>query len=85
MRSSGPGRIRERGAQFLIPEAIRRMVIDHADGLHKRIADRRSHERKTSFLEIFAHGFSFRCLRRDLFEFSPGILDCSIAHKPPDI
>ena len=36
------------------------MVINHPYGLHKGIADRRSHEAKAAFLQVFAHGDGFR-------------------------
>ena len=38
-----------------MPEAARRVIIDHADGLHVRIADRRTDKAKSSAFEVFAH------------------------------
>ena len=41
-------------------EAINRMVVDHADGLHERIADDSADEGEPPALEVFAHGVGFR-------------------------
>ena len=41
-------------------EAIDRMVVDHPDGLHERIADDGADEGEPPSLEVFAHGIGFR-------------------------
>src|SRR6202171_3934570 len=37
------------------PEAIRRMIVHHAHGLHERVADRRPDEAKAPRLQVLAH------------------------------
>ena len=41
-------------------DALDRMVVDHADGLHERIADDGADEGESPSLEVFAHGVRFR-------------------------
>lgn len=41
-------------------EALDRMVVDHADGLHERIADDGADEGESPFFKVFAHGVGFR-------------------------
>src|SRR5260221_346622 len=38
-----------------MPKAVDDMVVNHTDGLHVRIDDRRAHEAKPAALEILAH------------------------------
>src|SRR5450432_2249254 len=42
------------------PEAIRRMIVHHAHGLHERVADRRAHELESPRLQVLAHELASR-------------------------
>src|SRR6185312_5883274 len=45
------------------PEAVYRVIVDHADGLHESIHDGAANEFETTALEVFAHsiGLSRKC------------------------
>ncbi len=49
-----------------MPEALDHMVVHHAHGLHKRVADGRSYKIEASILQRFAHGIRLRSPRRNL-------------------
>ena len=53
------GEVHGRGG---MPEARCRVVVDHADGLHERVADRRADEAEAAPPERLAHGVRFRRL-----------------------
>ncbi len=52
--------------QVRVTVAVLGVVHDHARGLHERVADGRSDERKAGFFQGFAHRFRFRRNRRNL-------------------
>ena len=49
-----------------MPEALHQMIIHHAHGLHKRIADSGSYKIEAALLQIFTHSIRMRSPRRDL-------------------
>src|SRR5438105_2227742 len=55
-------------SHLVVPEAVGGVVVDHADGLHERVADRRSDEPEAAPLEVAAHGLGGRRLGGDLTE-----------------
>ena len=61
------------------------VVVDHADGLHKGVADGGADEFEAAFLEVFAHGVA---LRRGGGRFAvvlPAVDDGPPPDKAPDI
>ena len=48
---------------LFVSEAGYEVVVDHSDGLHEGIANGGSNEFEATFLEFFAHGTRFICLR----------------------
>src|SRR5438445_8949512 len=92
MRSSTSSRINASGSEStsdirtgVAPEAVRQVVVHHPDGLHVRIADRRTDKLEPSTLEGLAH--SVRLLRpwRDLSQGPPPARFRSIARELPDV
>ena len=61
------------------------VVIDHADGLHEGIADRRSDEGEAAPLEILAHGAGNLRLRRHLAHRLEAVLLRLVPDEAPDI
>src|SRR5262249_7118926 len=68
-----------------VAETIGEMVVDHTDGLHKGVADRRAHEAKAAFLQSLAHGVRFRSFCRHSLASGPVGLFWPSPHKLPDI
>lgn len=58
-------------AEFRVTEAINRVVIDHATGLHKGVADGRTDKSEAALLQVFAHRFRFGGLGRDVAQAAP--------------
>src|SRR5450432_1656903 len=58
--NSGPFRSPTSLCATPAPEAIRRMIVHHAHGLHERVADRRSHELEAPRLQVLAHELAAR-------------------------
>ena len=56
-----------------VSEAIRRMVIYHADRLHECVTNRRPNEVESAALQIFAHGIGLLCACRKFPHGLPGI------------
>lgn len=53
-------------ALIRVTKAVNCVIIDHTHRLHKGIADGWPHKSKAPFFKIFAHGFGFRGLRRNI-------------------
>src|SRR5256885_12179330 len=68
-----------------VAEALDHVIIDHADGLHIRVTDRRTDEPKASLSKSPAH--RIRLLRPcgDLSQRRPSVRLRSPADEPPDI
>ena len=61
------------------------MIIHHAHGLHKGIADRRPDKGESSFLQIFAHGIGLGGIRRNFMYIVPCVLHGFTIDETPDI
>jgi len=61
------------------------MVIDHANSLHKGIANCGSNEFESSVFQILAHGIRFSCVHRNLTDIFPFVYNCFVMNKLPDI
>src|SRR5258706_12016888 len=59
---------------FAIAKAVDDVIVHHSDGLHVRIDDLRTDERKPAALQILAHRIGFVGARRDVPYSSPPIL-----------
>src|SRR5919197_320301 len=66
-------------------EAARHVVVDHADGLHERVADGRTDEPEAARLEVLAHGPGLRRLGGDIGERPPAVLDRPTLDEPPQV
>lgn len=55
-----------RRRDFASPEALHRMVVHHANGLHKCVADGRSHKIEPALLQRFTHSIGLRGARWNL-------------------
>src|SRR5947208_15311882 len=67
------------------PEAVDRVVVDEADGLHEGVADRRPDETKATLLQVLAQSARLRRLGRDLADGSPRADDRLAVHEAPEI
>src|SRR6185295_10114031 len=72
-------------AQLTITEAVDRVVVDHPDGLHERIANRRSDEAEAARQEILAQRVGFGGSRGKISQRLAPVLDRPSANEPPDI
>lgn len=72
------------GSEFGVAKTGRHVVIDHSDGLHERVADRRADETKPASFEVFAHRIRFRRSSRYLTEILPAVLSRAVIDKSPD-
>src|SRR6185436_20234438 len=61
------------------------MVVYHADGLHKRIANRGSNEVKPAANQVLAHGVGLRRTRRHFLHGLPSILQRTAIDETPDV
>ena len=76
-----PSRIRERP----VSKAIGRMIVDHADGLHEGIADRRADEGEAPAFQVPTHGIGDRRVAGNIFRGFPAIADGPVLDELPDI
>src|SRR5439155_24612622 len=58
---------------LLVPREGHLLVVHHPDGLHERIADRRSDEPKAALLELLAHRVRLRRARRQVTQGAEGV------------
>ena len=61
------------------------MIVDHANGLHERITDRRAYESEAPFLEVFAQGVRLGGLGRYIAVPGPMVDDGSTADERPHV
>ena len=61
------------------------MIVDHAGGLHQRIADGRADELESALNQVAAHGVGFGCAGWHLSHSSPTILLRLVADKTPEV
>ena len=52
----GEAEVHDCSLHLLVTEAVRRVVVDHADGLHEGVADGGADEAEATLLEVFAEG-----------------------------
>ena len=69
----------------LITEAIARMIIDHADGLHECVTNGRADESETARFQILAQRIRLRRARRNLARGRPLISLRTSAHELPHV
>ena len=72
-------------ALIRMTKAVNRVIIDHTHCLHKGVADGWPDKGKAPFFEIFAHGFGFGSLRRDVTQVLAMVDERSAADKAPDV
>jgi hypothetical protein len=68
-----------------VAEAINKVIIYHAGGLHEGVTYGRADKLKPSLFQIFAHRVGFHGRGRNIFHAFPSIDDGPMAHKLPDI
>jgi len=61
------------------------MIVDHADGLHEGIANRRTNESEPATLEIFTERIGLFRTGRDFLERVPPVDSGPAIHEFPDI
>src|SRR5262249_23336090 len=66
-----------------VTKAVDEVVIDHTDGLHVRVNDRRAYEAEGPALEVLAHGVRLGAVRRDLLRLAPAVLDRATVDEAP--
>src|SRR5262249_22352272 len=66
-----------------VTEAVDGVVVDHADGLHERVTDRRAHEGEPALAERPAEGVRLRGLVRHLLDGAPAVASWPPAHHCP--
>ena len=59
VRGSMPGPFHSALSELAIPEAVDEVIVDHADGLHVCVEDRRANEVEAALPEFFAEGVGF--------------------------
>ena len=67
----------------LIPETVRCMVVDHADGLHECVTDGGATELETALFQVLAHGLAFLCLGRHFCHTRPSVVQHLSAGELP--
>ena len=72
-------------AEGSVAKAIGRMIVDHARGLHERIADGAADKGESSSLEVFAHRVGFSRLGGNVRGCCPMIRDGFLPNEPPDV
>src|SRR5947207_316647 len=70
---------------FAIAEAIRGVVVDHADGLHECVADRRADEFESAPQKVLAQGVGLGRPGGNLFNTFPLVTDWLSADELPEV
>src|SRR5437773_3446935 len=68
-----------------VPEAADQVIVDHARGLHERVADRRADEAEAPPPQLRAHRVRLRRARRHVLHASPAIVNGLTVDEPPDV
>src|SRR5919204_6600773 len=71
--------------QLVVTEAVGRVIVHETDGLHERIADRRTDEAESAPDKILAQGVGFRRPRRYLTQRLPVVHLRRTADELPDV
>ena len=74
-----------RSAKCSVSKAIGRMIVDHARGLHERVANNRADEFESPTFQILAYGVGDRRVTGEVVRRLPAILDRSAVDESPDI
>src|SRR5690348_7437908 len=69
--------------QLFMPKTPHEMIVDHAGRLHERITDRRAHESKTTFDQVFAHRVGLRSARGHILWTPAARLQWNAARETP--
>src|SRR5579884_571317 len=72
-------------AQFPVSQASHEVIIDHADGLHQCVTNRRADKFESASQQVAAHRVRFGCARRHIAHAPPAILDRLAANETPEI
>ena len=68
-----------------VSKAIGRMIVDHANGLHERVADRRAGEFEPPAFQVPAHGLGDRRVTGHVLGSFPAIVDRLAFDELPNI
>ncbi len=66
-------------------KTVRRMIVDHADRLHERVADRCSYKFKTPFFQIATQAIRNRRRNRYVVHSPPTVLQGSAVYELPQV
>ena len=72
-------------AQLTVSKAIARMIVDHANGLHERITNRRADEREAPAFQVSTYGIRNRCVAGNVAWRLPAVGDRSAVNECPNI
>ena len=72
-------------AQLTVSKAIGRMIVDHANGLHEGITNRRADEFEAPAFQVSTHGIGDRRMRGHVSGRFPAIADRPSFDESPDI
>src|SRR4029450_260424 len=77
--------VSSRASELAPSEAVAQMVVHHARGLHKRVADRRPDEPKAAPDQVLAHRARDVRLGGTLAQSTPGVLGRGPADELPEL
>src|SRR5579884_2916279 len=77
-------RVRHDSAKLCVAVAADEVIVDHADGLHEGVADRRTDKAETAAAQRAAERDRFRRGGRHLVRRAPGVLPRRAVHEPPE-
>ena len=72
-------------AQLTVSKATGRMIVDHANGLHERVANRRAGEHEAPAFEVSTHGIGGWRLTGHILRGGPSIADRPAFDELPNI
>ena len=71
--------------ELAVAEAGGGVVVDHADGLHERVADGGADEAEAAFFQVFAYGVRHLGGRWEADVSFPRVLNGLAAYEDPDV
>jgi len=72
-------------ADLLVTKADKQMIVDHANGLHEGVTDRRADKFESSFRKVSAHGVGFGRTGRHLFHAFELIANWLVVDEAPNV
>lgn len=69
---------------FAVAETEGQVIVDHADSLHERVTNHRTHKFEASPLEFFAHSARFVSFGRHVLHLLEGRVDWFSVYELPD-